>query len=197
MARPRDPQIEQRILDAAGELIEEVGYDALTMEAIAERAGVGKPTVYRRFGNRDEVVFALNARSSIPLDPVDTGSLLGDIKAVAHGLIPTVNTPAIRAVLGPQIGHAIAEDRANKAFQESVGGSSDAYMKPIWERGLARGEVDPELDYVTARTALGTAMIFSLVLYRLDESCVDQIAEMWCRSVAPRHADAGHRRKAG
>ena len=87
---------------------------------------------------------------------------------------------------GGQVGQAIAEDRANAAFLERVGGSSDVYMRPIWERGLARGEIDPDLDYVVARTALGTAVIFSLALYRLDPSCVDQIADMWVAGVRPR-----------
>ena len=185
MARPRDPLIEQRILDATDDLITEHGYTELTMEAIAERAGVGKPTVYRRFANRDAVVMALNARASIPVEPVDTGTLLGDVKAAVRGLVLTVNTPSARATLGPQVGRAISDDTANAVFQETVGGSSDVYMRPIWERGLARGEIDPTLDYVVARTALGTSVIFSLALYRLDESCVEQIAEMWVRAGAP------------
>ncbi|GAA4682908.1 TetR/AcrR family transcriptional regulator [Nocardioides nanhaiensis] len=185
MARPRDPQIEERILDATDQLIREHGYEAVTVEAIAERAGVGKPTVYRRFANRDEVLMALNARASIPVEPVDTGTLLGDIRAIVWGVVPTVNTAVLRATLGPQVGRAIADDDANRVFQETVGGSSDVYMRPIWERGLARGEIDPSLDYEVARTALGTAVIFSLALYRLDESCVEQIAAMWVRSVAP------------
>ncbi|QCW49388.1 TetR/AcrR family transcriptional regulator [Nocardioides dongxiaopingii] len=185
MARPRDPLIEERILDATDDLIAEHGYAGLTMEAIAERAGVGKPTIYRRYANRDEVVMAVNARASIPVEPVDTGSLLGDIQAVVRGVVPTVNTPTIRATLGPQVGRAIADDAANRVFQDTVGGSSDVYMRPIWQRGLDRGEIDPDLDYLVARTALGTAVIFSLTLYRLDDSCVDQIARMWVRSVAP------------
>ncbi|WP_134742232.1 TetR/AcrR family transcriptional regulator [Nocardioides sp. 503] len=190
MARPRDPQIEQRILGAAQTLIAETGYDGLTMEAIAERAGVGKPTVYRRYANRDEVVFALNVQSSFPVEQVDTGTLRGDIRAVVRAVVPTIDSPATRAALGQQIGKAIAEDRANAAFLETTGGSSDVYMQPIWARGLARGEIDPALDYVTARTALGTAVIFSLALYRLDPDCVDQIADMWVAGVRPGATDA-------
>ncbi|WP_193607383.1 TetR/AcrR family transcriptional regulator [Nocardioides lijunqiniae] len=189
MARPRDPQIEERILGAAQTLIAETGYDALTMEAIAERAGVGKPTVYRRYANRDEVVFALNVAGSAPVEQVDTGSLRGDIRAVVRAVVPTIDSPAARATLGQQIGKAIAEDRANQAFLETTGGSSDTYMLPIWKRGLARGEIDPALDYVTARTALGTAVIFSLALYRLDPDCVDQIADMWVAGVRPGATD--------
>lgn len=185
MARPRDPHIEERILDAAQQLIDQHGLAGATMEAIAERAGVGKPTIYRRFANRDEVVMAVNARASIPVEPVDTGSLQGDIRAVVHNIVPTVNTPAQRATMGPQLGRAIADDDANRVFQETVSGSSDVYMRPIWERGLARGEIDPGLDYDIARTVLGTSVIFSLTLYRIDESSLDQIADMWVRSVAP------------
>ncbi|GAA5142371.1 TetR/AcrR family transcriptional regulator [Nocardioides marinquilinus] len=193
MGRPRDPAIEQRILGAAQELIDESGYESLTMEAIAERAGVGKPTVYRRFANRDQVVVALNVAGSAPVEQVDTGTLRGDIRAVVQAVVPTIDSRAARAALGSQIGHAIADDGANQRFQETIGGSSDAYMRPIWERGVARGEIDPALDYVTARTALGTAVIFSLALYRLDPSCVDQIADMWVAGVRPGGVDAADR----
>ncbi len=190
MARPRDPQIEERILNAVASLLEEQGYDAITMDAIAERAGVGKPTVYRRYGNKDEVIFALNVHTAVPVEPVDTGTLEGDIRTAAWELARTLQSPSTRAALGPQIGHAIADDKANQLFQERIAGQSDAYMLPMWERGLARGEVDPSLDYIAARTALGTALIFSIVLYRLDISCVDQIVDQWIAGVRPRDLGA-------
>ena len=56
--RPRDPQIRDAILRAARALLDEAGPAALTMEAVAQRAGVGKPTVYRWWPNRHAVAMA-------------------------------------------------------------------------------------------------------------------------------------------
>ncbi len=56
--RPRDPQIRGAILRAARELLDELGPASLTMEAVAQRAGVGKPTVYRWWPNRHAVAMA-------------------------------------------------------------------------------------------------------------------------------------------
>ncbi|MET8798100.1 helix-turn-helix domain-containing protein [Nocardia sp. NPDC004568] len=49
----------RRLLDAAQELVRDHGVDALTMDALAKRAGVGKGTVFRRFGNRTGLMYAL------------------------------------------------------------------------------------------------------------------------------------------
>src|SRR3954453_20096702 len=83
--RPRDPARAARILEAAVALIAEGGYDRATVEAIAERAGgaaAGKPTIYRRWsGKADIVAAAIRARKgSAP--PADTGTLRGDLRAL-------------------------------------------------------------------------------------------------------------------
>src|ERR671929_593448 len=80
--RPRDPALDTRIVEAAVALIAEVGYDGATVEAIAERAGVGKPTIYRRWAGKAEIVAeAIRARKGAG-GPADTGSLRGDLRAL-------------------------------------------------------------------------------------------------------------------
>src|ERR671929_1968498 len=80
--RPRDPALDARILEAAVALIAEVGYDGATVEGIAERAGVGKPTIYRRWAGKAEIVAeAIRARKGAG-GPADTGSLRGDLRAL-------------------------------------------------------------------------------------------------------------------
>ena len=56
--RPRSPQVRDAILGAARALLQESGIGSVTMEAVAERAGVGKPTVYRWWPNRHAVAMA-------------------------------------------------------------------------------------------------------------------------------------------
>ena len=83
---PRAEAREQAILDAALELIREVGYDRLSMDALAERAHAGKATIYRRWTGKAQVVTeAIRRRKSAhEVDP-DTGSLRGDLlDALGH-----------------------------------------------------------------------------------------------------------------
>jgi AcrR family transcriptional regulator len=79
--RPRDEEVRKRILGAASELLEELGFKGVTVEAIAERAGASKATVYRWWPNKASVVTEAFRYSVSPDFPfAETGSLCGDIK---------------------------------------------------------------------------------------------------------------------
>jgi AcrR family transcriptional regulator len=54
--RPRSARAHRAILDAALSLLVEEGYDTMSIEAVAERAGVGKATIYRRWDSKEELV---------------------------------------------------------------------------------------------------------------------------------------------
>ena len=84
--RPRSAEADQAILHAALELLAESGYAALTMERVRERAGVGKATLYRRYGSKEELARAaiVHLNSDIPL-PDDTGSLAGRLRGHRAG----------------------------------------------------------------------------------------------------------------
>jgi AcrR family transcriptional regulator len=145
MARPRDPSVEPRIVAAAQELLSEGGYDALTMEAVANRAGVGKPTVYRRWSTRAQLVFELLTEAEVP-DPVpDTGSFERDLFEAARWLARSM-AAADRKITGDRVGELIA----NGAFARRV---SEQRLLPdrevvmvIWHRAVERGEVSAGID---------------------------------------------------
>lgn len=59
MARPRDPQVDDRIIDAARSLLAEHGLSAVTVTAAAERAGVSRPSVYRRYRDTEDLLMAV------------------------------------------------------------------------------------------------------------------------------------------
>jgi AcrR family transcriptional regulator len=82
--RPRDPQRREAILQAALALVAEVGYDRVTVDAIAARAGVSKPTLYRRWphGKPQLVADAIRERRAQAGAVPDTGSLRGDLLAL-------------------------------------------------------------------------------------------------------------------
>src|SRR5580692_10112751 len=89
--RPLDASRDIALREAALELLTEIGYDRLTIEAVASRARASKTTIYRRWtGKAELVVDALNGlRSTAPVP--DTGSLRGDLEAIARSAASTDN----------------------------------------------------------------------------------------------------------
>ncbi|WP_326661233.1 TetR/AcrR family transcriptional regulator [Streptomyces sp. NBC_00385] len=84
MARTRlTPERESELYAAVLDLLREVGYDALTMDAVAARTRSSKATLYRQWGSKPElVVTAMRHNKPVSLSDVDTGSLRGDFHAV-------------------------------------------------------------------------------------------------------------------
>ena len=92
--RPRDPSRDGVIRAAILRLLAEVGYGALTMDAVASEAGVGKATIYRRWRTKQDLVVDtisdLNrAEAGVP----DTGSLEGDLRAMLHQMVSMIEGP--------------------------------------------------------------------------------------------------------
>ncbi len=78
--RPRDDAREQAILHAALELLTEVGYERMSMVAVAARARASKATIYRRWAGKDELVVEAIRRHAVDdIVSVDTGNLRGDL----------------------------------------------------------------------------------------------------------------------
>ena len=91
--RPRDDAREQAILDAAIDLVAEIGYDAMSIEAVAARAKSSKATIYRRWPGKAELVAeAMRRRSRAgPRGLPDTGSLRGDLLALVQRMFDGMN----------------------------------------------------------------------------------------------------------
>ncbi len=74
MARPRDLDIDDRLMRAARELADELGVHELSIGRVAERAGVSRPAAYRRWPTPAALIFELDSTSSIPSSMPDLGS---------------------------------------------------------------------------------------------------------------------------
>lgn len=190
MARPRNPHLDTQILHATRRLLEREGVEHLTMDAIAVEANVSKPAIYRRYANKDEIVLSLNISDSVPVVEIDTGAFGDDIREVCASLIASLKTMP-RNVAGPQIGMAIADEEASRRFLETMAHPTLELMTAIWQRGVDRGEVDDRLDFLTAKVALGTSVIFSILLYRLDPDGphMQQVIQQWIDGVRPQQRD--------
>jgi AcrR family transcriptional regulator len=141
--RPRDPRRDAAIRDAALALMAEVGYERMTVDAIAAAAGVSKPTIYRRWAGKQELVVDAIRLHPHNLAPApDTGTLRGDLLAavrqfaqqqlesahIAAGLASRLReSPELAAIIRE---HAVEVVRGR--------------FELIVERAVARGELAAE-----------------------------------------------------
>jgi AcrR family transcriptional regulator len=145
--RPRDEAREQAILDAAIELVAEVGYEALSIEAVASRAKSSKATIYRRWPGKAELVADAMKRRAEPVleDPPDTGSLRGDMLALVDRMIEGMAGKDG----GLMCGLAVAV-RTDAQFGRLVAGHLHEEklrtVTTVVSRAEARGEIPPGAD---------------------------------------------------
>ena len=153
----RGPAREQAILDATIALVAEVGYERVTVNAIAARAHASKATMYRRWpGKADLVADALRRHADggggeLP----DTGSLRGDLLFVVGAIASTFDS----AGRGPTLIGLVEALRADPALRELVGRQIDERSRQegmlIARRAAARGE---SVDETRAPAAVGLAV---------------------------------------
>jgi AcrR family transcriptional regulator len=139
--RPRDPSRDGVIRAAILRLLAEVGYGALTMDAVAAEAGVGKATIYRRWRTKQDLVVDTIAELSGPSAVApDTGSLEGDLRLLLRSLVSVVSGPlgAATQSLLSALPHspALAE-----AFRAGPLGQWREAFGQVCAQAEARGEV--------------------------------------------------------
>jgi AcrR family transcriptional regulator len=125
--------------EAALAVLAEMGYDRLTMDAVAARARAGKTTIYRRWQSKAElVVDALNSLKG-EHDVPDTGSLRQDLHAMASDLI---NAESHLGALTVGMVNALAHDaELRRVFREKFIAPRMAGFRTVFERAVARGEM--------------------------------------------------------
>ena len=139
--RPRDPRRREAILHAAMTLIAEVGYDRATVDALAARAGVSKPTIYRRWpGGKPEIVAdAIRAKRAEGASLPDTGSLRGDLLAMLGAIRGSVDEDA--HIAGGLISQLRASPELAELFREEVIADERRRYDVLLKRAAARGEI--------------------------------------------------------
>jgi AcrR family transcriptional regulator len=149
---------------AALEVLVEIGYDKLSMEAVAARAHAGKATLYRRWpGKAELVVDAITClHDSGEPECVNTGSLRGDLRAVLLGGLTEVGEFEIGLVTGLMTALRRNPDLA-KVFEQRFLSRKTQAARLIFERARARGEVAPGHDLELLAT-IGPALLFHRLL---------------------------------
>ena len=146
--RPRDPTRDGVIRAAVLHLLAAVGYGALTMDAVASQAGVGKATIYRRWRTKQDLVIDIIAElNQAEIIPPDTGSL-----------VALINGPAGAAILS-LLSTVPHDPTLAEAFR---GGPLDGWQhafEHVWAHAAQRGEVPPGLAGTVLAEAASSLLV--------------------------------------
>lgn len=140
------PQVTTAITRAAFAELAEVGYGKLTMEGVARRAGVSKPTLYRRWATKEQLVLALVEQVAVAAAEVpDTGSLRGDLRAFLAATAAGFSHPLASRIIPDLLAEGIRTPAVADALQ-AVGLGRREKVGQILRRGIDRGELPAGLE---------------------------------------------------
>ena len=185
--RPRDPAVRAAILAAARALLDEGGLAAVTVEGIARRAGVGKPTIYRHWPNAPAVAMAAFLETAAPptvreahTAPLD--ALRAQLAAVAAAFAERTGRN-VKAMIAASQG----ETELAKAFRNQFIAASRAAGRTLLERAARGGEIRADLDLeVTLDLVYGPLYYRLLVGHApLDGRFTDALLDQALRGLSP------------
>ena len=179
--RPRvEGERESEILDAALVLLCRVGYDRLTMDAVAAEAKASKATLYRRWSSKPSLVVdaILRSKEALQAPEVDTGSLREDLVQMAcgHGGLTDTRSAEIMAGLVTALHH---DPDFAVEFRTRVLGPKIEIGRRVFERARARGEITADLDLDLLSSALAGIILHRSFVLGLpaDEKTVAQVVD--------------------
>jgi AcrR family transcriptional regulator len=168
---PRAEAREQAILDAALELLMEVGYDRLSIDALAERARAGKATIYRHWSGKAQIVAEAVRRlkaHSIAV-PVDTGTLRGDLISEMVQVCSSMNSEDAAIITGVMSAMRTDAELAG-LIRSQVLDNKRGKFDGIIERAISRGELPAGSSAELVEEVIPAMVINQLVI---QGQCLD------------------------
>jgi AcrR family transcriptional regulator len=150
--RPRNPKLDRAILEAVMELLAEEGYERMSMESVAQRAGVGKPTIYRRWPSKQAMVIeALAQLDDAMVTPAD-----GTVRERMTSLVEQLWSIAARthgdrtSVLTHLIGEIHRSPELREAVRTTFVANRQRQVMALVVEGIEAGEIAPDTDLEVA-----------------------------------------------
>ena len=171
-----------------------VGYGALSLEAVARRAGVGKAALYRRWPSKLAMVADRLERVGIELASApDTGSLMGDVTAVLRSLRRLLRHPLVRRILPDLHAELARSPELADAVRGRLQSGRRARSAQIFERAIARGELARDLDIELANDAVGGLIYWRMVVLgqNLSNAQLDELARFIVAGLRAARGDVG------
>lgn len=191
--RPRSEAADRAILAATVTLLARDGYQSLRMSDVALTAGVGKPTLYRRYASKADLVAAAivalttgpDAEPELPADTRE--AVLSLLRSSARALA----TPGGMTILGSLLAQEQRDPELIAAFRTRVFEPRHAVVANVLRRGIAAGEVDRSAPITAVIDVLFGALLARAVLAEpVTDAWLVEVVDLAMRGVRPVGEDA-------
>lgn len=196
MVRPPSEAARAKLLRATAEILVEEGIGAVSIEAVARRAGVAKTTLYRHFGGIDGLVFAAVAASVSETDGPDTGSLIGDLREIQRHYLDIASSSINREVFAWMLTRAMQSPDAAALFRKERIQPRGPTVVAL-QRAIARGELPPTTNVELAMHVIQGPLISKRIVDNADvtDDEFGTLLEMTYRALVDTTTEKDHRRE--
>jgi len=186
--RPRDDSRDAVILEATLDVLGEVGYDRLTIDAVAAKAKASKATVYRRWPDKAALVVdamqTLNPLAGVPDGETvrchwpDTGSLRGDLLAGCRNFVDRLNSDEGKLLVAVMTAQA-RDPRLAEAMRAATYDDKRRHCRTLADRAIARGELASNAGADTFVEVLPAIMFNRLLItgQPFDEAFITHVVD--------------------
>lgn len=165
MGRLRSEEAHRRALEAASEVVSERGLEGLTVDEVSVRSGVAKTTIYRHWPSRAPLLIDAFHSSVEKGDHVPTGDVRADLLAIACGLAAKLRDPQWSRIMATLIDAAESDPELSELSAAFTRERREA-VRAVLERGIADGELDPDIDTELAAQLVGGAIFYQRLIRR-------------------------------
>jgi AcrR family transcriptional regulator len=181
--RPRSATADQAIRDAAVELFAESGFEGVSVEDVAERAGVSRATIYRRYPSKvDLIVEAGGCLASDDVAFPDTGNLADDLRGLARSLVKAFKDSPAGRVMPVMIFERRRYPELDAGYRKFLS-DRKAGTRKLLQRAVERGELPNDTDVAVMSSMLVGPIFHRLMITQepLNDAFVDALVEALLR----------------
>jgi len=185
--RPRDRHIDEVVIRATLELLEEVGFSGTSIQAVSRRSGVATPAIYRRWSNRVELIETAVFPSMQVVAVTPSGNLRADLQSYVDAFTTTLSRPAARAALPGLLSEYQHTPERNQSVAMRVGAGVRDSFRTLIEQQPA-GTIATELDIEFLLDLLVGSVLYRLFILPYTGRThvpADDTAEVLFRALTP------------
>jgi AcrR family transcriptional regulator len=181
LGRPRDASVDAAIVQAVLEVLEEVGLGAMSMDAVAARAGVGKATIYRRWSSKEDMVIDVVASLVAAVEVPETDSIRTDLITLLERLRVFMSDVKGGSIFPWLVGEVAAGTEVGRHYANAVILPRRAMIAQVIGHAIEIGTLRPDLDVQLAVDMItGAAILRKLIqpMRGVDESWEEKLVDM-------------------
>jgi AcrR family transcriptional regulator len=161
------------------------GVAGTTIEGVAAEAGVGKTTIYRRWPTKTDLILAAISDIVPPGDPPDTGTMAGDMAALAETQRRRLAGSGLSGIVPRVLAESMSDPELHGEFVDRVVNPFRDLLRLFIERGIERGELRPDLEVEALVDLLHAIPIYRILMSRGDPGALEGVPAAYLPILAP------------